>query len=209
MQNKNPGEPFVDKPDACCVSNITGVQGQFSSTRPDMKPPDESTGDPLRQLSLRFLACWLFVLLGVVIGSDCLAESRFTDNGDGTVTDHQLGLMWAKFDNQGDIDWKQAQAWARHNFDYTVNKQYADWRLPTVEELKSLYNSSQTYTGYTTDCGVAVRIVPEIVLSCALVWSSDVALGSHLAFNFIMGDAFTVSSYEITGCRALPVRSLK
>lgn len=163
----------------------------------------------MRTLSVRFIFCWLVVWCGVLIVSDSLAESRFTDNGDGTVTDHQLGLMWAKSDNQGDINWKQAQAWALYNFDYTINKQYANWRLPTVEELKSLFNSSPNYPGYTSDCGVAVRIVPEIELSCALVWSSDQALGSHLAFNFTIGDAFTVSSYEINGCRALPVRSLK
>ena len=32
------------------------------------------------------------------------AGERFTDNGDGTVTDHQLGVMWAKTDNQGNIN---------------------------------------------------------------------------------------------------------
>jgi hypothetical protein len=151
---------------------------------------------------------WFCAALCLLIISDSSAESRFTDNGDGTVTDHQLGLMWSKFDNQGDIGWKQAQAWVRYNFDYSIDGQYTNWRLPTLEELKSLFISETTYKGYSADCGVTVRIVPEIQLSCALIWSSDEALGSHLAFNFNMGDAFTVSSYDINGCRALPVRSL-
>ena len=44
----------------------------------------------------------------LLIGTPALAGDRFTDNGDETVTDHQLGLMWAKTDNQGDINWKEA-----------------------------------------------------------------------------------------------------
>jgi len=37
------------------------------------------------------------------------AGERFTDNGDGTVSDHELGLMWSKTDNNGDINWIQAE----------------------------------------------------------------------------------------------------
>ena len=153
--------------------------------------------------------CCLIILIPLLIGSVCLAGQRFTDNGDGTITDHQLGLMWAKSDNHGDVDWKQAQAWAKYNFNYTINKKYENWRLPTIEELESLFVSKSAYKGYTTDCGFVAKIVPEIKLSCILVWSSDMALGSHLAYNFNMGNAFTVPSYDINGCRALPVRSLK
>jgi len=35
-----------------------------------------------------------------------MAENRFTENGNGTVTDHKLELMWSKTDNQADINWK-------------------------------------------------------------------------------------------------------
>ena len=37
------------------------------------------------------------------------AGDRFSDNGDGTVTDHLLNVMWSQTDNQGDISWKQAE----------------------------------------------------------------------------------------------------
>jgi len=138
-----------------------------------------------------------------------VSDQRFSDNGDGTVTDHQLGVMWAQADNQGDIGWKQAEAYARYSFGLTVGKQYNNWRLPTLEELQSLYVAQQTYNGYGTDCGVQVRIVSQIKLSCILVWASDVALGSHMAFNFNIGNPFTVQSYDISGCRVLPVRTLE
>ena len=133
---------------------------------------------------------------------------RFTDNGDGTVTDHQLGVMWSKADNQGDIDWKAAEAYATYNFSYTITKPYDNWRLPTLDELQSLYVTETSYDGYIADCGIAVRIAPEIRLSCVLVWSSDAALGSHLAYNFNIGNSFTVPSFDVSGCRVLPVRNL-
>ncbi len=69
--------------------------------------------------------------------------------------------------------------------------------------------TTSSYNGYRTDCGIQVRIVPQIRLSCILVWSSDVALGTHMAFNFNIGNPFTVQSYDISGCRVLSVRNLE
>jgi hypothetical protein len=137
------------------------------------------------------------------------AGPRFTDNGDGTVTDNQLGVMWSKSDNQGDIDWKAAEAYATYNFGYTITKAYDNWRLPTLDELQSLYVKETGYEGYITDCGIPVRITSEIRLSCVLVWSSDSALGSHLAYNFNIGNSFSVPSFDIAGCRVLSVRNLE
>jgi len=138
-----------------------------------------------------------------------MAGDRFTDNGDGTLTDHKLGLMWAKADNQGDINWKDANAWAKYNFAYTISTNYDNWRLPTLEELKSLYVEDSKYKGYITECGFMAKIVPEIKLSCILLWTSEESTGSHVAFNFNIGSSFAVPAYDITGCRGLPVRSLK
>ena len=69
-----------------------------------------------------------------------LAGERFTDNGDGTVTDHKLGLMWSKTDNNGNIDWIQAEKWVKFTFPYTLEKKYENWRLPTLKELQSLWS---------------------------------------------------------------------
>ena len=47
----------------------------------------------------------------LLISAPGLAGDRFTDNGDETVTDHQLGVMWSKTDNNGNVNWIQAEKW--------------------------------------------------------------------------------------------------
>lgn len=156
-----------------------------------------------------FIVFVLLSIYGIDYSKTAVAGPRFTDNGDGTVTDHKLGLMWAKSDNQGNIEWKQAEQWAKYHFAKTIKSKYTNWRLPTIEELRSLYVNRIKYKGYITDCGLLVKIVPEIKLSCILLWSSETALGAHLAFNFNIGDSFTVPTYDTSGCRVLSVRSLE
>ena len=158
---------------------------------------------------MKVLGIVLLFPAALMMANPVYGDQRFMDNGDGTVTDQRLGLMWAKSDNQGDIGWKQAQAYAKFSFGLTAGRQYENWRLPTLDELQSLYDPSGQYPGYKTECGIVVKIVPQIRLSCTLVWSSDTALGSHLAFNYNNGNSFTIQVYDITGCRVLPVRTIE
>ena len=79
---------------------------------------------------------------------------RFTDNGDGTVTDNLTGLMWmqnadAGNDCQGadtgDETWANALASAAACNASAGFAGYTDWRLPNVRELFSLIDFSQEY----------------------------------------------------------------
>ncbi|WP_045221787.1 InlB B-repeat-containing protein [Desulfonatronum thioautotrophicum] len=54
-------------------------------------------------------------------------QGRFTDHGDGTVTDHHTGLMWRK-DRQIFLQWQAAVEYCRQAF-----AGYYDWRLPHIE----------------------------------------------------------------------------
>jgi len=63
---------------------------------------------------------------------------RFTDNGDGTVTDTLTGLMWTKATVATGKTHKQAIAAAK-KLDVAGHK---DWRMPTVEELFLLADRS-------------------------------------------------------------------
>ena len=58
----------------------------------------------------------------------------YTDNGDGTVTDNNTGLMWQQTPHDGKLSYKEA-------VEYVENLNlggYTDWRLPTMKESFSL-----------------------------------------------------------------------
>jgi len=61
----------------------------------------------------------------------------FVDHGDGTITDMNSGLMWAKAPVYE--DWQYTRA-ADYCEDITLGG-FTDWRLPTVEDFNSLYRS--------------------------------------------------------------------
>ena len=64
----------------------------------------------------------------------------YKDNGDGTVTDLNTGLIWAKA-YVSDVTYTEAVAGASS---YSAGG-YTDWRLPTIKELYSLMD----FSGYT------------------------------------------------------------
>ncbi len=62
----------------------------------------------------------------------------FKDNGNGTVTDLNTGLMWQQTPAMEGMTWAQAK-------EYCENLEmggYSDWRLPTLKELFSISNFS-------------------------------------------------------------------
>ena len=150
-----------------------------------------------------------FVLLFCCVAAAHAAE-RFTDNGDGTVTDHRLGVMWGKTDNQGDVDWKNAERWVMYTFPYSLPAEKREgWRMPTLEELLSLYVRDKNYEGYESDCGQRVKIVPEIRLSCGWVWAAGKKSITARVYNFQRGYHYTDRMVHKKAYRALAIRSLK
>ncbi len=144
----------------------------------------------------------VFVLLFPFQGSS-LAQERFIDNGDGTVTDTKTNLMWAQYDNLGNINWHDAKAYCHGVF---LSK-YEDWRMPTIEELATLYDPKEK--GYEADCGDSVRVNPLIHLSCGWVWAADSKTISAYAYNFERGYRYTDRMVHKRNYRALPVRTIK
>jgi len=136
------------------------------------------------------------------------AGERFIDNGDGTVTDHQHKLMWAQSDNQGNIDYQQAQRWVRYTFPDTIPTRYPDWRLPRLAELATLYLGPESAQAYEVECGQEVKITPAIRLTCGWVWAAENQSVAAGAFNFQRGVPFTDRKVHYRGYRALAVRTL-
>ncbi|OQX27338.1 MAG: hypothetical protein BWK80_05695 [Desulfobacteraceae bacterium IS3] len=64
--------------------------------------------------------------------------NEYRDNGNATITDHATGLTWHKAGSSEEI---QGDTEIKAYLDDLNNKKfagYADWRLPTIDELKSL-----------------------------------------------------------------------
>ena len=165
-------------------------------------------------MSRKFSAMLIVLMAGILtafgpaIGG---GGDRFTDNGDGTITDQKLGLMWSKVDNQGDINWSDADKWVQFAFRYTLEKEYDNWRLPTLSELQSILLQDPKARGYETICGHWVKTVAEIELSCGWVWTSetDPIAPTARIFNFDNLYHYTVRKAHKRAYRALPVRNLK
>ena len=95
------------------------------------------------------------------------AALSYTDNGDGTITDNNTGLMWAKKSDDGSIhdkdnSYTRANAFAVHVAGLnTLNggtgfAGHTDWRLPNVKELQSIVNYqnvSPAVSSAFNDCG--------------------------------------------------------
>ena len=73
---------------------------------------------------------------------------RFTDNGDGTVTDNLTGLIWLKDTNcRGQRTWADALSDCNTlnsgECELTDGSSEGDWRLPNIKELQSLIDYGQ------------------------------------------------------------------
>jgi len=70
-------------------------------------------------------------------------DNDFVDNGDGTVTDRATGLMWQKGGSLKSLAWRLAKSYV-NNLNKSRSAGYSDWRLPTIDELVSLIEKSDT-----------------------------------------------------------------
>jgi hypothetical protein len=159
--------------------------------------------------------CWDFAGAGIGCsgtGQDGAVQAgaewpspRFTDNGDGTVTDELTGLVWLKdADFYGELSWEQALAVVRHldtgSAGLSDGSAAGDWRLPTIKELFSLIDYESSHP-----------IVPpdnpfENVRSSIYWTSTSLASAPQLAWMTTLGIGPTVFDLKVNGNRLWPVR---
>ena len=80
----------------------------------------------------------------------------FIDNGDGTVTDSETGLVWSKdAAAMGRMDWYNTTvavaALADGQCGLTDGSAPGDWRLPSINEFTSLLSHTYTYPALPKD----------------------------------------------------------
>jgi hypothetical protein len=90
-------------------------------------------------------------------------EPRFSDNGDGTLTDRCTGLMWTKTAAPDRMTWQQALQYCDRLTLYNdgtwstselipeehFGVKYDDWRLPNISELQSLCRFDRQWSPYS------------------------------------------------------------
>jgi len=116
----------------------------------------------------------------------------YTDNGDGTVTDNNTGLIWQQTDNGNSYNWNSAVT--------ACGSLAAGFRLPTKKELLTIVNYEITYPGPAIDSKFKNT-------RSTFYWSSttSAANSAHAwGVNFSFG-----SVYVYYKDSALPIRCVK
>lgn len=72
-----------------------------------------------------------------------VSKLHLKDNGDGTISDPDSGLMWAQKDSHADLgrclDWRQSKEYVE---DLRTGG-YDDWRMPSMPELAGIYDNTR------------------------------------------------------------------
>jgi len=139
------------------------------------------------------------------VSAKAIKDSRFVDNGDGVVLDTRTGLMWANKDNGNDIQWHAAKFYCEN---YRGGG-YKDWRMPTLDELESLYDEQKIQPVACSNSNNIHIATDFITITCLNLWSLETSTTTNECdiFNFGSG---TRSAYacQMILARALPVRSI-
>jgi len=115
---------------------------------------------------------------------------RFSDNGNGTVTDTKTGLVWIQAPTDKTMEYSKAQKYAE-DLEFAGS---IDWRIPTFAELETIMK-----------CSMAMDVQYEFTwlntngfsnIQAATYWTSD----DFLRDGVKIGEKKTVDfQYNITG----------
>jgi hypothetical protein len=132
----------------------------------------------------------------------------FTDNGNGTITDNNTGLVWEKKSDNGDRHDKDSIYWWSGNgaqetiWDWLedVNAEgfggYGDWRVPNARELLSIANFQNQWAvpaAFNSNCLPGVTVLTG---SCTLqvsYWTSTTRVSSIVGGTSL--EAWNVGNY--------------
>jgi len=141
----------------------------------------------MKKISMLAVIIVLFSGLAVIAGD-------FTDHGDGTVTDANTGLMWQQGE-AGSMNWEDALTYC----EALSLAGYTDWRLPNIEELKSITDDSFYMPAIDT------KYFPEA--QSLFYWSSTTdASSASDALYVVFSDGLSLSYFKSGPCYVRCVR---
>jgi hypothetical protein len=105
---------------------------------------------------------------------------RFTNNGNGTVTDNLTGLMWERQPLDLGRTWAEALAYA----DGLTTGGYSDWRLPNRREIGSLANFGVANTAAWLNTQGFANVQGSNTYWTSTTWSNDTAQAWMAWVNF-------------------------
>jgi hypothetical protein len=130
------------------------------------------------------------------------ATLSYTDNGDGTITDTNTGLMWEKKSDDGSIHDKDTfytwdDAFAVHVAGLNASGGFAghtDWRVPNAKELQSIVDYERVNPSidpaFNTACVASCTVMSCSCTASSFYWSSTSyaanPFGAWLV-NFLVG----------------------
>jgi len=123
---------------------------------------------------------WVILATVIITGTPFLNSAwaaRYLDQGDGSVADKNSGLFWQRADSYHElkkgINWYQALEYV----DLKNAEKFAgfdDWRLPTLKELKSLYDASRPIKSKDGErIGLPEPFKTAVVIICGLTPKED------------------------------------
>ncbi|MFC1779696.1 DUF1566 domain-containing protein [Thermodesulfobacteriota bacterium] len=136
-------------------------------------------------------------------------EPRFTDFGDGTVSDNLTGLIWTKnasntflgYCTGGTKNWQGALQYVAC-LNSNAHLGYTDWILPNRNELKSLLDSANGYPPLPVGH-------PFMAVGSGYWSSSTFAYDINYAWYLSMYYGYDSTSYKSTGFSVWPIRRAK
>src|SRR3990167_8299780 len=118
---------------------------------------------------------------------------NFVDNGNGTITDSATGLMWQQKTPDQRFTFEEAEKYAAE----LSLAGFTDWRVPTVDELRSMV----VYSRINPSCN------PIFALNSSSYWSStaDVdgiyyAWGVYFGCSYVGYDCYNKKSSHYVRC---------
>ena len=128
-------------------------------------------------------------------------DSRYTDNGDGTLTDSATGLMWQESYGYAEtgkyINWYEAEHYVE-DLNLRQLGGHTDWRLPNKLELQSLYELKHEFTSRGKTFILHIDPMFEIGYgSCFWTWQTR--LSGAMGFGFDVGESFWYPQGSLSG----------